>query len=242
MMQGYIMSGDTPVASFNGNIVSPILPNRVPFCFRNGGDLEWWLETRAIDKRRPNGRILKKILNLGDISDIHTVMHVHGASIIDNYWVKPSEEQNLLWADVQFSRNYFDDIAFSGSFKSYSRDFTLEQLQSQTPELTNTGSCEKCWRLVDRNWTLYKRGTPEEIFSEVFIYELGKYFGFDMAEYKAGDNCVISPDFTRGIYNFEPIANLVFDNEDSAFVFNSLKALKPGLEKEYVNVNKKVYQ
>ncbi len=40
MLNGLIMSGDTPVARFSGRAVTPILPSRAPLCFRNGGDLE----------------------------------------------------------------------------------------------------------------------------------------------------------------------------------------------------------
>ena len=85
MINGWIMSGDTAVASFYGRIVTPILPERCPLCFQKGGDLEAWLESRAIDRHRTNSRILKRILRLGDTSDLNTALHVHGATITDNY-------------------------------------------------------------------------------------------------------------------------------------------------------------
>ena len=68
MINGWIMSGDTAVASFHGRVVTPILPERCPLCFQKGGDLEIWLESRAIDRHRTNSRILKRILRLGDTS------------------------------------------------------------------------------------------------------------------------------------------------------------------------------
>lgn len=34
MINGWIMSGDTAVASFYGRIVTPILPERCPLCFQ----------------------------------------------------------------------------------------------------------------------------------------------------------------------------------------------------------------
>ena len=58
MINGWIMSGDTAVASFHGRVVTPILPERCPLCFQKGGDLEMWLESRAIDRHRTNSRIL----------------------------------------------------------------------------------------------------------------------------------------------------------------------------------------
>ena len=102
MIKGWIMSGDIAVASFHGRVVTPILPERCPLCFQKGGDLEAWLESRAIDRHRTNSRILKRILRLGDTSDLNTALHVHGATITDNYWVKTEDEANLTWADLRF--------------------------------------------------------------------------------------------------------------------------------------------
>lgn len=90
MLSGFVMSGDTPVARFDGCIVTPIAPNRAPLCFRNGGDLEHWLESRAVERHRTNSRILKRILRLGDTSDLSTVLRSHGATITDNYWGQDS--------------------------------------------------------------------------------------------------------------------------------------------------------
>ena len=39
MQTGYIMSGNTPVASFSGRVVTPIHPALAPLRFRAGGDL-----------------------------------------------------------------------------------------------------------------------------------------------------------------------------------------------------------
>ena len=124
MLTGLIMSGDTPVARFSGRAVTPILPSRAPLCFRNGGDLEAWLEMRAIDRHRTNSRILKRVLRLGDTSDLNTVLRVHGATITDNYWVKTDAEQDLCWEKVRFSQNYFADVALHGSFDSFSKQYT----------------------------------------------------------------------------------------------------------------------
>ena len=76
-------------------------------------------------------------------------LRVYGATITDNYWVKTDEEQDLCWAKVRFSQNYFADVALHGSFDSFSKQYTPEQLRTPTPELTNIGSYEKCWRLID---------------------------------------------------------------------------------------------
>ena len=236
MIKGWIMSGDIAVASFHGRVVTPILPERCPLCFQNGGDLEAWLESRAIDRHRTNSRILKRILRLGDTSDLNTALHVHGATITDNYWVKTEDEANLTWADVGFRENYFADLALSGRFSSIAKNYTSEELRTATPELTNIGSYEKCWRQQDGHWVMVKSGTPEEHFSEIFTATLGKHLGFDMAEYALDGAYVVSRDFTEGRLNFEPMANLVQDNEDYDFNYDVLQNLNPSLLKPYLDI------
>jgi len=230
------MSGNKAVASFEGRKVTPLIPSLVPLCFRNGGDLEWWLETRAIDKHRTNSRILKRLLRLSDKSDISTVLRVHGATITDNYWVKLDSDPGLTWEQVRFNSDYFADVAFRGDFASYTREFAEKERNSPTPELTNIGSYEKCWKLVDGKWVICKAGSPGELFSEEFAYHLGQYLGFNMAYYQAFDGCILSTDFTEGKYNFEPIANIVYDDDDPELSYTELEKLKPGLGKEFLDI------
>ena len=169
MINGWIMSGDTAVASFHGRVVTPILPERCPLCFQKGGDLEMWLESRAIDRHRTNSRILKRILRLGDTSDPNTALHVHGATITDNYWVKTEDGslRNLTWADVGFPENYFADLALSGRFSSL-KNTTPEERARQHPWSGQTSVVTKMlaaeeWRLI-----MVKSGTPEEHFFRDF--------------------------------------------------------------------------
>ena len=236
MRFGYIMCGDKEVASFRGRVVTPILPDLVPLCFRNGGDLEYWLTHRAIDRHRTNSRILKRMLRITDTSDINTVLHVHGATLTDNYWVHYEDEPDLKWSDVAFSKDYFAEVALRGTIDTFGKGFTKEQLSSPTPELTNIGSYEKCWKLIDGRWVLYKTGNPLSNFSEVFTYILGMKLGFNMAEYALKGDYVVSPDFTSGKVNFEPAENLVYDNQDYSYNYDTLQRLKPGLEKEYLDI------
>ena len=236
MVNGWIMSGDIVAASIRDNIVLPLLPEHCPLCFQCGGDIVSWLKSRAIDRKRPNGRILKRILRLGDTSDLNTALHVHGATITDNYWVKTEDEAGLTWADVGFRENYFADLALSGRFSSIAKNYTPEELRTATPELTNIGSYEKCWRQQDGLWVMVKSGTPEEHFSEIFTAALGKHLGFDMAEYTLSGAYVVSRDFTEGRLNFEPMANLVQDNEEYDLNYDVLQTLNPSLLKPYLDI------
>ena len=124
MINGWIMSGLLALSSLHGRFVSPLQPERGPPCLQKAGDLEMWLESRAIDRHRTNSRILKRILRLGDTSDLNSALHVQGATITDNYWVKTEDEANLTWADVGSRENYFADLALSGRFSSIAKNYT----------------------------------------------------------------------------------------------------------------------
>lgn len=236
MNKGFIMCGNIPVAVFEGRVVTPVIPSLAPLCFRDGGDLEWWLISRAVDRHRTNSRILKRILRISDTSDTNTVMRVHGVTVTDNYWVRLEGEDNLDWEKVRFSANYFSDIALLGDIGSIAREYTQEQLSTPTPELTNLGSFEKCWRLENGVWTLYKTGSEEAFFSEILTMELGERLGFPMAKYALKDGVITSPDFTEGKFNYEPAANLVYEDDDYSLNYDRLRQLKPGLEKEYLDI------
>lgn len=83
---------------------------------------------------------------------------------------------------------------------------------------------------------MVKSGTLEEHFSEIFTAALGKQLGFDMAEYALDGAYVVSKDFTEGRLNFEPMANLVQDNEDYDFNYDVLQNLNPALLKSYLDI------
>ena len=65
---------------------------------------------------------------------------------------------------------------------------------------------------------------------------LGKHLGFDMAEYALSGAYVVSRDFTEGRLNFEPMANLVQENEDYDFNYDVLQTLNPSLLKPYLDI------
>ena len=105
-----------------------------------------WLETRAIDRHRANSRLLKKALRLAEKDDISTVIHVNGATITDNYWIRPLDSA-LRYEDIRFSDDYFSNLALKGTYNIFNR--AANSNRSRTPELTNVGSFEKCWKLKD---------------------------------------------------------------------------------------------
>ncbi len=70
---GYLFSGNDPVAKIRRGEIVPLDGARMPLYLAAGGSFETWLESRAIDRHRPNSRILKKVLRLTDSSDAATV-------------------------------------------------------------------------------------------------------------------------------------------------------------------------
>lgn len=233
---GYLMSGNTPAAQIERGKIIPLDISRMPLYLTADGSFEDWLTSRAIDQRRPNARILKKVLHLTNSSDAAAVLRVHGAAITDNYWIRLDGEDALSYEDVRFKTDTFADIALNGSFSSYSKAYEKNQLEAGTPELTNIGSYEKCWRIENDGWWLYKSGSPLERFSELFIARLGKELGFSMAEYLPAGTNVKTPDFTRGIYNYEPVSAIVGDEDDWALSYDRLTALHPALGGQYLDI------
>lgn len=221
----YIMSGDTTVAKWENNELTVFDNRLLPLYLKRVHNADMWLETRAIDSHRANSRLLKKALRLKEKDDISTVLHVNAATITDNYWIKPLDSE-LKYKDIRFSDDYFAELALRGSYASFNKAANTKR--SNTPELTNIGSFEKCWRLIDEKWWMFKSANHDEQFSEVFIYHLGKAIGMNMAVYERGDKCVKSLDFTNGAsVNFEPAFAFMGDNEDYEDVTEVLAELCP---------------
>lgn len=233
-MDFLILNGDTVVAEWIDNKLNIIKPSLVPIYLDLVGNVHKWLETRAIDSHRANSRLLKKALRLTERDDIGSVLSVNAVTITDNYWIKPIDS-NLCYADVRFNNDYFANLALTGNYDSFNR--AANSKNSRTPELTNTGSFEKCWKLIDGEWWMYKKANHEEMFSELFIYQLGIELGFNMAEYKSGKGIIKTKDFTdNAAVNFEPAFNFMNNNEDYIATINALRDLCPYCIGDYVKM------
>ena len=229
-MLSYVLSKDEIVVWIeNGKIVKRDLL-RCPLALRKGDSIDNWLNDRAIDSHRINSRLLKKILRISDKSDKEVVLYNNAVTITDNFWVK-DENSDLKWKDVRFSNNYFDKLALLGDPDS----FKLKP--SRNPELTNIGSYEKCWRLENNCWVMYKKETINQRFSEFLIYRLGLKLGFNMAKYELCDIGTKTYDFTlNNKYNFEPIKSIMNDNEEYNDVFNVLVSINKEIAKDYLKM------
>lgn len=225
---GSIMSADTEVAKIEDGRIVPVNKALMPLYLQKNDDLEGWLESRAIDRHRTNSRLLKKALRLTAEQDADVVLKVHAATITDNYWVK-EDGSTLCYDDVKFKSNIFDKLALYGDPDSFSFGY------DSTPELTNIGSYEKCWRITDGKWWIFKQGNDNERFSELFIYLLGKRLGFNMAHYETDGSYIKSLDFTNSAdVNYEPMYSLVVNNDDYEHNFSVLYELCPDAARDYV--------
>ena len=225
---GTLMSEDVPVATVKNGIITALDETLVPLYLKRTKDVEGWLASRAIDTHRTNSRLLKKALRLHTTDDVSTALAVNAATVTDRYWFRP-EGSTATYEDIRFKENYFADLALRGDPDSFSRK------PSRTPELTNTGSFEKCWKLIDGKWWMYKSGNRDELFSELFICKLGEKLGLPMAHYELDGEYIRSVDFTDGasVY-FEPMRSLVDDNEDYEKCFAVLYDISPEIARQYL--------
>ena len=227
---GCILSGDKVVAAVKNGEITDFDESLVPLYLKRTKDVEGWLASRAIDAHRTNSRLLKRALRLRTIDDAQTALAVNAATVTDRYWFRP-EGSTAQYEDIRFKENYFDTLALRGDPDGFSHK------PSRTPELTNTGSYEKCWRLIDGEWWMYKSGSENEHFSELFLCLLGEKLGLPFAHYEMDGKYIRTRDFTDGAsVNFEPISALMGDNEDYGDCFEAIFALSPALARQYLQI------
>ncbi len=228
----YIMNRDVAAAEYiNGDL--KILDKQLLPLYLISHSFNAWVEKRAIDATRPHSRLLKRMLRLSKTDDFSTALQNNAATITDTYWVKP-QNSDLSYADVAFNDDRWCIVALRGSKDGF------DIPAGRTPELTNIGSFEKGWKLEHENWWLHKKATSGALFSELFMYKLGKHFGYDMAKYErvSGDE-IKSLDFTNnGEVNLEDASGFLSAECELDFIraYNELKELKGGLEQGYAKM------
>lgn len=230
LLNGEILSGDRVIGTVKDGLLAGFDSERLPFYLLRKKNVKGWLRDRAIDAHRTNARLLKRSLRIGSADDLDAVLRVHAATITDTYWFR-TENENLSYEDVRFHENLFASLALRGDPNAFNLPY------SPTPELTNIGSFEKCWRLKDGKWQMIKQEKEAERFAESFVSKLGRALGFSMAEYLPEGDTVVSPDFTDGAsVNYESADGLVGDNEDYTENFRVFRSLSPSLAGEYLRI------
>ena len=204
---GYIMSGDIETVKVFKDGSYKVLGNLAPLHFISGFSLDSWFEHRCIDTHRTNSRLLRKVVRLKTSDEIEISKKVHAVTVTDNFWYKEIDSK-LTWKDVTFKNDKFKKVSLQGIIDEFEDKFVI------TPQLTLNGSFEKCWKLENGDWYMYKSGELKNQFSEIFIYRLLNNIGLPAASYMVEDKFVKTKDFTEGIYNYEPMFSLVDEDED----------------------------
>ena len=225
---GFLMSGDRVVASFDKGILTNFDEKRCPFIVKRTKSIEAFLSNRVLDSGRTNARLLKKALGITETNDEHVAMYAYGASIGDDYWFKPKHSK-LRYQDVCFANDIYAELSLTGKLLFSPKGIHL------TPELTTRGSLEKGWRKKDGHWYLYKNESPEQVFSELLAYQLAVALGIPTAEYGYDSPYVFSKNFAEEA-NFEPMVSFLGENDEYEFVYSKLKVLGKEILKQYLNL------
>ena len=245
-LQGTLMSGNTPVALIeNGEISKVIEPSLIPlhFLFAEDPSLKSWLRQRSLDTSRTNSRFVLRELDSDKADITQIVLSVNAATITDNFWIKENGSEKT-YEQTRFHQDHLAKVALLGSSAGI-----VVPPDHHSPELTNTGTFEKCWHLENGQWWLYKKGNPEHTLSELAAQSIGRYLNINMAIYQyvsrneignifdcrapASLSVVKTLDFTGGVFNFEPAADLGCSRDDAVKNYQILKRLSPAAAQEY---------
>lgn len=225
-LTGSIMCGDIKVATFEDGTLIYKNDNLCPLIIKRTGNISNFLKGRVIDSNRTNSRLLKKVLNITTKEDELISLHAYAAVITDNYWFKPRGSR-LKYKDICFTGDYYSDLALKGQITLYQKS------SIHSPQLTAIGSFEKCWKIIDNEWWLYKKGTTEQIFSELFSSLLAEKINIPTASYEYIDGYIRTKNFATK-YNFEPMLGLVGEDESYDTIFNELFNIDSKLSDQYL--------
>lgn len=224
-LTGFVMSGNQIVAKVNHDIIEWKNDN-APLIFTRSKYLSSFLKKRVIDEDRVNSRLLKKALKMTLIEASKIPLYVYGAVLTDNYWFKPSGSR-VIYEDIKFKNDVYADLSLSGDYR-----FTPKKPKN-TPQLTLAGSYEKCWKLIDGIWWLYKAQSENEIFSEIFCSRFAEVLGIPTAYYERDGKYIRSRNFADS-FNFEPISSLAGEDDSYENVFNVCFKLGKDIAKQYL--------
>ena len=245
-LQGTLMSGNTPVALIESGEISKVIePSLIPlhFLFAEDPSLKSWLRQRSLDTSRTNSRFVLRELDSDKADITQIVLSVNASTITDNFWIRENGSEKT-YEQTRFHQDHLAKVALLGSSAGI-----VVPPDHRSPELTNIGTFEKCWHLENDQWWLYKRGDPENTFSELAVQSIGRYLNLNMAVYEyvsreeignifdcrapASISTVKTLDFTGGILNFEPAADLGCKKNDAVKNYQILKKLSPAAAQEH---------
>lgn len=234
-IRGELMSGDRVIAVIRDGVLQDCDDARLPYYLKRTQNVQSWLALRAVDRHRPNSRLLRRLYRMNGAEDAEIALRVSAATITDNFWIR-SEGSSAVYNDIRFKENLFADVALEGKLDAFSDG--RWQHPSSSPELTNVGSFEKCWRFENGAWWMYKRGDESEQFAELFTAAVTARLGYSGTAYYLTSTGVKSKDFTEnGKYNFDPAVGIIGDNyDDYIFCYEKLQTFGQQFADDYVKL------
>ena len=236
---GFLMYKDEVVAEIRKTeLVKVFKKDLLPIIMLNEspGSLEVWLQTRVIDTHRTNSRQVRRRLSVKTEVPKEIVIKARAVSITDSYWLK-WENENISYGEVRKSlSDGLNSIALYGNDNDV--NFKATDI---TPELTNIGSFEKCWKLFNDEWYMIKKGSYKENFAEVLISNIAIELGFNTVKYEAIDEgrLVKGRDFTDNAeVDFEPMYSFVRDYweiDDCVNIINELGFINDFLDITFID-------
>ncbi len=226
-LTGYVMSNDTVVAEFEKGQLVSIDEKLAPLIIIRTHDLLSFLNSRVLDTSRTNAKLLKRILNIHAEEDYMIALKNHATSVTDDYWFR-SKNSRLKYKDVCLASDIYNEISLKGELLYFPKN------PSSSPQFSLRGSYEKCWRLVDGEWWMYKVGTKEEKYSEYISAALSNRLGISSAKYEIEEPFIKTKNFVEDKYNFEPMNALCGDNDSYENVFSALLKQSKELAKQYL--------
>lgn len=236
---GFLMYKDEVVAEIRKTeLVKVFKKDLLPIIMLNEspGSFEVWLQTRVIDTHRTNSRQVRRRLSVKTEVPKEIVIKARAVSITDSYWLK-WENENISYEEVRKSlSDGLNSIALYGN-----DNYVNFKATDITPELTNIGSFEKCWKLFNDEWYMIKKGSYKENFAEVLISNIAIELGFNTVKYEAIDEgrLVKCRDFTDNAeVDFEPMYSFVRDYweiDDCVNIINELGFINDFLDITFID-------
>ena len=210
------------VAIISGTIVVECT-EEAPILIKNNR-VEDWKAIRTQDLNRPNSRSLRRMLGLSTSNSQDVSPLINYQSISDSYWIREYGE-NKNWEEIQFKDDRFFKITLTG--KGLLDNPEIYQ-RKESPEHSNTGSFEKGWKYVPNQktkWQMWKAGSPEAIWSEIFYSKLAnKIFPGIAVDYWEQEGFSVCNSFIdRENYEcLEPFFSFTDSHDDPVLALNLL--------------------
>ncbi|MBE6136443.1 MAG: hypothetical protein E7181_04155 [Erysipelotrichaceae bacterium] len=228
-LSGYVMEEDEVVAEFNKGLLVDINTDKAPLIIKRTHDLISFLSSRILDTSRTNARLLKRIMNVHGEEEYLIALKNHATSVTDNYWFR-SKNSRLKYKDVSLESDIYNEVSLKGELLYFPKEAKL------SPQFSLLGSYEKCWRLIDNEWWMYKSETKEEIYSELIASKISNLLNIPTALYEIDGEYIRTKNFAYKS-NFEPLSSLAGDDDSYEHVFSLLMSINKELVKQYLKIS-----